>query len=323
MNLVIKKEEMKMVKSDLATEVYEADDSNYTQGRRGYDICKITPHHMAGVLTAEECGNIFQNPNRQASSNYGIGVDGEIACYVGEENRAWTSSSAWNDCQAITIEVSNCDVGDDWPISDESWDSLVNLCVDICRRYDFRLDYTGDKYGSLTRHNMFANTNCPGPYLQSRLDYLADEVNRILDGDQPTPTPPVPSGDEQIVEIQEWCNYYYNTDIDEDGYYGPQTKKAIIEAYQTELNLQFDAGLDVDGIFGPATRAATVIVSEGDEGDLTKSIQSMLYCLGYNTNGVDGIYGPGTKNAVINFQKNNGLYADGIFGKNTATKLFS
>ena len=69
-------------KSDLATEVYEADSNNYTHGRNGYSICKITPHHMAGVLSAEECGRIFQNPSRQASSNYGIGNDGEIACYV-------------------------------------------------------------------------------------------------------------------------------------------------------------------------------------------------------------------------------------------------
>ena len=39
---------------------------------------------MAGVLSAEACGRIFQNANRQASSNYGIGNDGKIACYVGE-----------------------------------------------------------------------------------------------------------------------------------------------------------------------------------------------------------------------------------------------
>jgi len=48
----------------------------------------------------------------------------------------------------------------------------------------------------------------------------------------------------------------------------------------------------------------------------------MLYCKGYNTNGVDGIYGSGTTNAVRNFQRNNGLSADGVFGKNTASKLF-
>ena len=147
--------------SKLTQELVLADTSNYSQGRNGEKICKITPHHMAGVLTGKQCARIFQNPGRNASSNYCIGVDGDIVCSVEEENRAWTSSSGWNDRKAITVEVSDCEIGGDWKISDKSWDSLVKLCVDICNRYGFRLNYTGDKYGSLTRHNMFANTNCP------------------------------------------------------------------------------------------------------------------------------------------------------------------
>lgn len=159
-----------------------ASGSNYTNGRKGYKVCKITPHHMAGVLSGEQCARIFQNPNRQASANYCIGNDGGIVGCVDENNRAWTSSSSWNDCQSITIEVSNNKTGGDWTISDAAWNSLINLCVDICRRYGFRLSYDGTKNGSLTRHDMFANTNCPGPYLKSKLPELARIVNAKLDG---------------------------------------------------------------------------------------------------------------------------------------------
>ena len=194
--------------SKLTSAYLPASSSNYTQGRRGYKVCKITPHHMAGRLTAAQCANIFKNPSRQASSNYGIGYDGEIACYVDEENRAWTSGNRENDCQAITIEVANSQNGGDWPISDASWNSLVNLCVDICKRYGFRLNYTGDKNGSLTRHNMFQNTNCPGPYLQARFQELANVVNAKLDGQpEPAPTPeptPTPSGS-YLVKITANC----------------------------------------------------------------------------------------------------------------------
>lgn len=175
-----------MIKSTLTNVVLEAHPSNYTQGRNGYKICKITPHHMAGVLSAEGCAEIFQNPSKNASSNYGIGNDGKIACYVGEENRAWTSSSKLNDCQAITIEVSNCENGGQWKVSEAAWNSLVNLCVDICKRYGFRLTYDGTPNGSLTRHNMFWDTACPGPYLQSRFQELADIVNTRLDGNVTT-----------------------------------------------------------------------------------------------------------------------------------------
>ena len=170
-----------MVKSTLTNVVVEAHSSNYNKGRNGYKVCKITPHHMAGVLSAESCGKIFQDANRNASSNYGIGNDGKIACYVGEENRAWTSSSPSNDYQAITIEVSNCENGGQWKISDAAWNSLVNLCVDICKRYNFKLTYDGTSKGSLTRHNMFASTSCPGPYLQGRFQELANTVNARLE----------------------------------------------------------------------------------------------------------------------------------------------
>lgn len=155
---------------------------NHYNGR-AYKITKITPHHMAGNLTVETCGRVFQNTGRSASSNYGIGTDGRIGCYVEEENAAWTSSNWANDNAAVTIEVANSSTGGDWPVSDAAWKSLVNLCVDICRRNGIpRLNYTGDASGNLTEHQMFASTNCPGPYLHARMQKLADEVNSRLGG---------------------------------------------------------------------------------------------------------------------------------------------
>lgn len=169
------------MKSNLTNKTVLAHSSNYTKGRKGYKVCKITPHHMSGVLSGSQCARIFQNSKRNASANYCIGVNGDIVCSVPEENRAWTSSSSWNDCQAITIEVSNNKMGGKWTVSNASWKSLVKLCVDICKRYKFRLKYDGTKNGSLTRHNMYANTDCPGPYLQSKFPQLVKEVNAELD----------------------------------------------------------------------------------------------------------------------------------------------
>ena len=153
-------------------------------GKRNHKICKITPHHMAGNLTIEQCGAVFQYAGRQASSNYGIGTDGRIACYVEEQNRAWTSSSAWNDNRAITIEVANSQTGGNWPISAKAWNSLVALCVDICKRYGFKLTYDGTRNASVTEHRMFAATGCPGDYLHNRLPELCKVVNARLEIDE-------------------------------------------------------------------------------------------------------------------------------------------
>lgn len=194
-----------MIKSDLTNDVILAHSNNYTHGRDGQKICKITPHHMAGVLSGRQCANLFQKQGRQASANYCIGVNGDIVLSVPEEYRAWTSSSRWNDCRAITIEVSDCDLY--WNISDASWNSLVNLCVDICKRYNFKLTYDGTKNGSLTRHNMFANTNCPGKPLQDRFPELVKVVNERLDGGtQSIQVPQDNLKNEVYVEMKKYKN---------------------------------------------------------------------------------------------------------------------
>lgn len=149
---------------------------------RNKPISKITIHHMAGNLTIEQCGNIFAPTSRKASSNYGIGSDGRIGMYVEEKNRAWTSSNAENDNMAVTIEVANDVVGGNWHISDKAMESLINLCVDICKRNGIeKLNFTGDKNGNLTMHKWFAATACPGAYLESKFPYIANEVNKRLE----------------------------------------------------------------------------------------------------------------------------------------------
>ena len=61
----------------------------------------------------------------------------------------------------------------------------------------------------------------------------------------------------------------------------------------------------------------------GDKGDAVRKVQKRLIALGYLSGSADGDYGNMTKNAVIAFQKNNGLTADGIVGAGTLSKLNS
>lgn len=146
-------------------------------------VSKITIHHMAGDLTLEELGASFSREDRRASSNYGIDSQGRVALYVEECNRAWTSSSRENDDQAVTIEVANEEMGGEWRVSDQAYESLLELCADICRRNDIpELRFTGDETGSLTLHSMFqSETECPGPYLERRMGEIAQAVNRQLE----------------------------------------------------------------------------------------------------------------------------------------------
>ena len=297
--------------------------TNYTKlspncsSRNGAKICKITPHHMAGNLTIEQCANAFASSSRQASANYGIGTDGRIGCYVDEDNRSWASANYNNDRQAITIEVANDEIGGNWHVSDKALESLINLCVDICKRYNFTLTYDGTPNGSLTRHNMFVNTTCPGPYLQSKFPYIVEEVNKRL-----RQSTSIISGN--VANFQNWLNKTYGYNLAIDNIFGQDSKKHSIMALQTEFNKQLGSRLSIDGIFGSATKGACPVLKSGMSGNITKLVQFMLIAKGYSVGsyGADGIYGNATINAIKSFQSNNGLVVDGLCGRNTFDKLF-
>ena len=115
-----------------------------------------------------------------------------------------------------------------------------------------------------------------------------------------------------------------------DGKFGRDTKSAVI-AFQ-KAN-----GLSADGVVGEDTSAklyASNVVSNtvsstqtlrvGAVSDAVRDMQNRLITLGYLENGeADGKFGVKTSLALIEFQKANGLSADGIAGTKTFAKLNS
>lgn len=163
-----------MSNSKLVNFVVPAYPGNYTIGRDGRKIEAITIHHMAGRLSAEQCGQIFQQVGREASSNYGVGYDGRIGLYVDECNTSWCNSNWDSNCKSVTIETSDND--NSWYVNDTTMKSLIKLVADIAKRNNLGKLVKGK---NLTWHSMFANTECPGAYLLSKLDYICDEANKI------------------------------------------------------------------------------------------------------------------------------------------------
>ena len=167
------------MKSTLATQ--EILTNNYNERKK--PILKFTPHHAAVVGAAAE--TIAKNFNRYGNSaNYVIGDDGEIILCVPEEYRAWTSGNEDNDTQAITVEVVNSTGAPEWKVSDAALEALIQLGADICRRHNLPgFTWTGDQSGTLTIHKMFQATTCPGPYLESKMPYISQEIAKRIKGD--------------------------------------------------------------------------------------------------------------------------------------------
>ncbi len=162
---------------------------------RAKPIDRITPHCVVGQLSCESICGCFTSPSRQASCNYGIGVDGRVAMAVEEKDRSWCSSSGENDHRAVTIECAS-DKTVPYAMNEKVHASLIDLCVDICERNGKKwMLWLGDKQKTLayspapdemviTVHRWFANKSCPGDWLYSRLGDLAAQVTARLNTDK-------------------------------------------------------------------------------------------------------------------------------------------
>ena len=160
-------------------------------GIRKHAIDRITPHCVVGQCTAEALGALFADRKRSASSNYGIDRDGRVGMYVEENCVSWCSSSGANDIRAVTIECAS-DTEAPWAFNDAVYESLINLCTDICKRNGkTKLLWLKDKDTSLaynprsdemvlTVHRWFANKACPGDWLMERMGELAGRVTTAL-----------------------------------------------------------------------------------------------------------------------------------------------
>lgn len=265
---------------------------NY-DSRDGKRITDITIHHMAGNLTVEQCGQVFQT--RPASANYGIDSKGRVGLYVDEKYTSWANGNFASNQRSITIELANDRIGGNWHVSDTAINKCIELCVDVCRRNGIkRLNFTGNAYGNLTMHRYFMATTCPGDYLASKFPYIANEVNKQLG-----------EGDGKLVV---------------DGYFGELST----------MRLQRMLGIVQDGWVGGQTnpckpyipRWTTARFNDGYTGSTTVDrLQRYLKGRGYGVGTIDGLCG---KNTILGLQRflnakgyNCGT-VDGIMGHNTA-----
>lgn len=153
---------------------------NYAKNRAGKSISEITIHHAAGNISVDAIGAMWQTPGRQVSSHYGInGV--MVAQYIDEKDTSYCNGNLLANQRAVTIEVANSLSGKSadsagWPITEDSLSTLIELVADIAKRNNMGLLVAGK---SLTWHSMYRATACPGPFLLSKIPYIADEANKI------------------------------------------------------------------------------------------------------------------------------------------------
>ncbi|MBQ4552559.1 MAG: peptidoglycan-binding protein [Clostridia bacterium] len=119
-----------------------------------------------------------------------------------------------------------------------------------------------------------------------------------------------------------------------DGQFGSATENAV-KAFQWQHNLKNDgiAGEQTLNLLysenarvfvpTPTPSPTPSVLSSGASGEEVRRLQTRLKDLGFYTGDIDGAFGKGTKSAVMVFQKQHDLEADGIAGAMTLKMLYS
>jgi cell wall-associated NlpC family hydrolase len=128
---------------------------------------------------------------------------------------------------------------------------------------------------------------------------------------------PVKALQRRLMQLQ------FFDDDEATGQYGAETSEAVKLFQRTN-------SLPIDGIAGTATlkllysdKALKYTVKRGDSGTDVASLQRRLKALKYFSGSATGYFGASTLSAVKEFQKRNGLSADGKVGSRTRDLLYS
>lgn len=231
-----KKEENSMSNSPLVNYTKISPNKN---SPRNHAIDTITIHCVVGQCSVETLGNIFAPASRQASSNYGVGVDGRIGMYVEEKDRSWCSSNAANDNRAVTIEVAS-DTSEPYAVNEKAYAALLDLVTDICKRNGIKKlvwstnksDRVNHRNGcNMTVHRDYANKSCPGTYLYNRHGEIAAEVNRRLGAEDTPANPGTPSAEFAVGDIVQFSGGpHYKSSTASDAAGNPSAGPAKITA---------------------------------------------------------------------------------------------
>jgi cell wall-associated NlpC family hydrolase len=149
----------------------------------------------------------------------------------------------------------------------------------------------------------------------------------------PTPDPTLKRGieGEPVQQLQERLMQLGYLDLDESTQlYGPATAAAV-RLFQRQVAFTETLGTAIteDGVAGEQTlhliysdTAPKYIVKEGMRGDDVTNMQKQLKDMGYMSE-TTGYYGEKTIAAIKDFQRRNGLSADGLAGTYTYELLYS
>lgn len=127
-------------------------------------VKKIVVHYVGNpTSTAIANRNYFESLSKQtekyASSQYIIGLEGEIICCIPEDEVAWHSGELEMNYNSIGIE--NCHLDDSGIFGEKTLNSLYELLTELCKKYNL------NPKEDIIRHYDVIGKACPRYYVDN------------------------------------------------------------------------------------------------------------------------------------------------------------
>lgn len=142
-------------------------------------VKKVVIHWVGNAnSTAQANRNYFESLKTKkiyASAHYIIGLEGEILQCIPENEIAYHATVA----NGYSIGIENCHPRWDGKFNEKTYNSLIELCVDICKRYNL------DPEKDIIRHYDVTKKECPRYYVKNMDAWLklkADVKAQMQDG---------------------------------------------------------------------------------------------------------------------------------------------
>lgn len=207
-------------------------------------VTKIAVHYVGNANTSAQANrNYFESLKNgkgiYASSHYIIGLKGEIIQCIPENE--W--SYATNQANSYSISIENCHPDNTGKFNDKTLHSLIDLCVDLCKRYNL------NPMTDIIRHYDISGKACPLYWVNNPQDFILfkQTVYTQLLGDELTMTQ-YQELKKEIYDLQETIKkitpkiYNKIEDIPDWGQEAVQyfIDKGVLQGTDKGLNISYD-----------------------------------------------------------------------------------
>lgn len=148
----------------------------------------VAVHWVGNPNTSAEANrNYFQNTERAVSSNFIVGLKGEVICCIPDNEVSWCTNQA----NSYTVSIETCHPDNTGVFNEATYNSLVELTAMLCKKYDLN-----PPNGGVIRHFDVTGKVCPKCFVAKKYGGSDDNnltrytkfKNDVAKAMKPTPT---------------------------------------------------------------------------------------------------------------------------------------